>query len=419
MLLNLREENSLVDFKVAFHSGEEREWLEITKDIIAFANTNGGYLTFGVEDGSFQPIGLDQETANALCDPNNLQQKVNRFVEPQIASLRCKRWSVGGKAFVAVLIPPSVGKTHIISKNGAFKFPSGQEKVVLRQGTSYVRRSGANHLLDARDLDDIINRRIDHFKESLLSKIARVVEAPQGSEVFVVTPDPTAEANTKFIVVNSPGAIPVKGMSFTVSPATMEQEIVAWIAMTARDQQAIPPSGIVWKWYRARKSIQLGSELRVHVAMYCLLSGVPTFFWLMICAEKEIKPMLVDALSRRIDVESVSNTVAVGGFLGKRFHKSLLGKLGDYAERLGRAERIFPINGPRTYFRAHGVTPRGGKLVKKQDLRKELEGELDEIAESGVGAAGHQPALTDRWRAQTLDCYLYAQDDKYVIAKSE
>lgn len=90
VVLAFREETIHVDFKVAFHFGEEREWLEITKDVMAFANTEGGYLAFGVRDKTYEIVGIDESTAKVLCDPNQLMQKVNRYVEPHITLLRSR-----------------------------------------------------------------------------------------------------------------------------------------------------------------------------------------------------------------------------------------------------------------------------------------------------------------------------------------
>src|SRR5437879_2874711 len=122
-LLKMEEETDYVDFKMAFHAGEEREWLEITKDVIAFANTHGGYLVFGVKNGTYEVIGVDADTVATLREPNNLMQKINRYVDPHIASFRCRAVEVGGKACVVILIPPSPGQTHLVSKDGGFRLP--------------------------------------------------------------------------------------------------------------------------------------------------------------------------------------------------------------------------------------------------------------------------------------------------------
>jgi hypothetical protein len=274
-VLSFHEETAHVDFKLDFHSTEEREWLEITKDVMAFANTEGGYLAFGVRDKTYDIVGVAEATARVLSDPNLLMQKINRYTEPNITGLRSRCITIEGGLCVLVLIPRSFDCTHIVSKDGSFRFPSGVEKVVLQQGTLYVRRVAGNHLVDARDLDGIIARRIDHYKSSLLDKIARVVESPPGTEILVVSKAPTNEPHQKFVIDNAPESLAVKGMSFTVSPPTVEQEISAWIAMTNGDPRAIPGPAITWKWYRLRKALKLTTEQRIHAAMYCLANDTP------------------------------------------------------------------------------------------------------------------------------------------------
>ena len=106
--LNYREEDTQIDCKESFHIEEEREWLEITKDILGFANSNGGILLFGLRNGTFEQIGLDSQVSLVLGDSNNIIQKINRFVDPPISLLRCKPYLRDNKIFVAMYIPPSL-----------------------------------------------------------------------------------------------------------------------------------------------------------------------------------------------------------------------------------------------------------------------------------------------------------------------
>ena len=250
-LLGYREEDSVVDFKESFHESE-REWLELTKDVMAFANSRGGYLLFGVRDRTFERVGISHQLEAVLADTNNILQKVNRFLDPSLGALRAKPYEDAGLRFVAWYVPESIGKTHVVSRNGAFKFPSGQERVVLREGTIWVRRSAGNHLADASDIEDIFSRRNERFRESLLSKIARVVDASPETEVFVLSPDPTDEEGKRFTITDAPEALEVKGLSFSVAPATDEQELAGWIAMSQRDPNAIPAPDRLWSWYANR-----------------------------------------------------------------------------------------------------------------------------------------------------------------------
>ncbi len=410
------EEDSLVDYKLTFHNNE-KEWLEITKDIVSFANTHGGYLVFGIKDGTYDKVGLDETAFNTINDPNNVIQKVNRYVEPSIDLIRCKTNEIGNNKYVVMFIPPSLDRVHIISKDGAFKFPSGKEKILIRKGTMYVRRSAGNHLVDSRDLDDIINRRINHFRSSLLDKIARVVEAPQTSDVFILSQDPSDPENKKFIIEDAPDAIKVKGMAFSIAPATEEEEISAWIAMTQRNQYSIPTAGVTWRWYMKRKSLDLTTLQKLNVAKYCLYTEVPAFYWLIDCNAEDIKTMLIESLLYRRDITVVGEIISTAAFLGKKFHGSFVKRNSSYAAKLSPSSQRIPGGGPRTLFGSAGIIIKKGVLHSKSKQDSELEKELDKIAGTSVKNTNNQPDLQLRWRAKSLDCYLYSRDDQYKIKK--
>jgi hypothetical protein len=112
------EEDDRLDYKETMDITSEKHWLELTKDVSAFANTYGGYLVFGVDDGEKKVVGLSRTIAEATKDVNNLHQKLNRHLEPHIISLRVKEFKINGLSIVILYIPQSVGVTHMISKDG-------------------------------------------------------------------------------------------------------------------------------------------------------------------------------------------------------------------------------------------------------------------------------------------------------------
>ena len=403
LVIAYREETTLVDFKLTFLD-EDEKWLDITKDVMAFANTDGGYLAFGVKDKSFEMHGVDASTGLLLSDTNNWLQKLNRFVEPHFTALRCRTVELEGKQFAVLFVPPSLGQTHVVSKDASVK---GTTKVVLRQGTFYVRRSGGVHLADARDLDAVVDRRLDHVRSSLLDKIAQVVRAPSDTDVIVVKKEGQQGLEKTFVVQDAPDGVAMKGQIFSIAPKTPEQAVAQWIAMTTANAGDMPSADTLWKWYRSRKSMQLTTEQRLKVAAYSLLRDVPFFYWLNGCPAEEIKSMLSELIQRTIGVSVVTNVLAASSFLGKTFFHAQVAKLGKRAKLLGSAA-TFPVDGPRSLYRFRPIGKQGGQADKA-----EVEAELDQIAKLAAVEPSGTPGLTQRWRAEKLDCYLYAQDDKY------
>lgn len=410
LLLNYQEEDSFVDYKLTFEN-DEKDWLEITKDVLAFSNTYGGYLVFGIRDATYEKIGLSEEVLGVTSNANNIMQKVNRYIDPLVNSLRTKIVEEDGKKFSILFIPPSLDKTHIISKDASFKYQSGKEKKILNIGTTQVRRSAGNHMMDSRDLDDIVNRRISYFKESLMDKIARVVDSPKESEVLIVTEESGIEDQIKIVVKDAPDAIPIIGKSFDVSPETTEEEIMGWISMNKHDKSAIPAPGIIWKWYKERKSLKLSKEQMLEVAKFSLMTGAPVFYWLVICDAGAIKTMLLGIISNYSDISIIGDTIAIGAFLGNRVHKDLIAKIGNMIERLSPIKKSVPKAGAKVLFNAD-------RINLNQYNREDIEAELDAIVLTASANDKHIPVLQSRWRAITLDCVLYSRDDQYVFKKN-
>lgn len=132
-LISYDEEDDSLDYKTTLDISSNKEWLELTKDMSAFANTCGGYLVFGVSGQNNDVTGLTREVANILKDSNNIQKKINRNIEPSINTLRSKEFRIENKIVVVVYIPQSKGITHLISKDGVFTYPSGDKKTILKK----------------------------------------------------------------------------------------------------------------------------------------------------------------------------------------------------------------------------------------------------------------------------------------------
>ena len=65
-LIAYAEEDDRVDYKLTVDIAVDKQWLGLTKDISAFANTKGGYLVFGKDDHEKNIVGLSKNTENYL-----------------------------------------------------------------------------------------------------------------------------------------------------------------------------------------------------------------------------------------------------------------------------------------------------------------------------------------------------------------
>jgi len=412
-LINHKEEDNYVDYKESFDYKSEKEWLEITKDMIAFSNSNGGYIIFGVRDNSFDIVGLPEEIITILINTNLIMQKINRFVEPEVSMLRSRRFNHDGLSIVCILIPKSIGKTHFVSKNGSFKYPSGDDKTILHQGTFYLRKSAGNQISNSKVFEGIIEERMILYKSKLLESIARVVEAPIESEVIIVSPESISEDQTRFMITDAPEAILVKGMSFTVIPSTTEEEIAGYVALSGKSKNILPAKADTWRWYAERHNISLNNRLLLELASFCLLLDVPAFYWIKGCDAQDIKKMITNTILKSNDCIGIENAVKMAAFLGKSFYHNVIGRE-SVSNCISSSMLHYPTEGPFDLYDIEPIISRKVAGETEAVFKVKIEKELNDGIKNTISSKKVEPSRMERWQASAVDAYLYARTDKYI-----
>lgn len=411
-LLNYREEDATVDYKLKFDA-TEREWLEITKDVVSFSNAQGGYLVFGVKNQTWELLGIAPKELATLSDTNKVIQKLNRFVSPPFFDLRTKEFQRAGMTFAVWCIPDGSDLIRIVTKDGSFEGGAGSKVTVLRRGTIWIRGSAGNRLADSNDLDAIFRRRLDRFRDTLMENIARVVEGPAESQVFLLTPSIDQSGRRRFTVADAPEGVAEIGMTFGEVPSTPQDELDVWIGMEKADSMVLPAVEHLWAWYADRESIPFSTEHEMCLARFALLLGAPAFYWLRGKAASEVKEVVKYVVRHPKASENLSAIVATAAFLGQKFHRSVLNSLGALAGKLPPAHKRLPCNDPRSLLGGAYIKSLRDPKEGEAQFRTRLRRELDSIALKAKKTA-KEPPTNERYNARHFDCALYAQDDCYA-----
>jgi predicted HTH transcriptional regulator len=94
-------ENSVCEFKRKFSSYEK-----IAKEIMAFANTKGGYIIFGIDDDK-KIVGVESEKSETEL----INEAAKNYCEPSV-EIKVEYIDMYGKEIVLVKIPESNKKPH-------------------------------------------------------------------------------------------------------------------------------------------------------------------------------------------------------------------------------------------------------------------------------------------------------------------
>jgi hypothetical protein len=197
----LESECERVDFKSSFDPDSTAEWLEIIKDMVALANSGGGCICFGIGDGG-QYLGVDPKVL--AIDPADVTNKVYKYTDQQFHGFSIRQIQRHEQAVAALFVEPA-SIPIVFSRVGSYGVEGGKQKTAFSAGTVYFRHGAKSEPGNSDDLRRFVDRRLEEIRRSWLDGITKVVEAPAGSKVQIVSMEDTPSAPSVRLV-NDPSA---------------------------------------------------------------------------------------------------------------------------------------------------------------------------------------------------------------------
>jgi hypothetical protein len=185
-LLTRTAETAELDFKSKFEGADAGDWIEIIKDIVAFANSGGGTILIGVSDDG-APSGADVAGALAI-DPADLTNRIHKYTSTHFHDFEFTECEKGGHEICAIMIR-SCRVPLVFTRVGTYEVAHGRQKTVFSAGTVYFRHGAKSEPGTSEDLRMFLERELELTKRSWLDGIAKVVEAPAGSRFAILPPE--------------------------------------------------------------------------------------------------------------------------------------------------------------------------------------------------------------------------------------
>lgn len=174
-LLTSPGERQQVEYKSAVSFGENTDFgLKLVKHILGMANTGGGWIVIGYEDGTLQPDPSHSAEIAATYDTTRISQVVNSCVE-RGQSLRL---SIDLPRHPGTHLPHPIirvegfERTPFICRSTKSASDTGEQ--ILQSGKVYIRRPGAatSEVRTQSDWDDLLKRSASQRNDELRRQIA-------------------------------------------------------------------------------------------------------------------------------------------------------------------------------------------------------------------------------------------------------
>lgn len=181
---NARRESKNLDFKRELDTTSSPEWCEIIKDIVAFANSGGGVIVFGVNnDGS----NFETDVSAILSfDAADITNKIEAYTGYQFAGLEITEVSRFGETRAALIIS-AADIPMIFTRPGADIIVGKKHRSAFAKGTIYFRHGAKSEPGNRDDLVDWRDNAIEKIRRSWMGGIRKVVEAPADHVINVVS----------------------------------------------------------------------------------------------------------------------------------------------------------------------------------------------------------------------------------------
>lgn len=186
VLLERASEAADLDFKSSFDVNAPGDWLEIIKDIAAFANSGGGTLLIGINDDG-TPSGVDV-TGVLGIDPANLTNRIHKYTGTHFHGFEIAECEKAGQEICAITVR-SARIPLVFTRVGTYEPAPGRQKNVFSLGTVYFRHGAKSEPATSDDLRAFLDRELELTKRSWLDGISKVVEAPAGSRIAILPPE--------------------------------------------------------------------------------------------------------------------------------------------------------------------------------------------------------------------------------------
>ncbi len=207
-LITRKSETANVEYKAGFEWKKENkeQQLELLRDMIAMANIqDGGAIILGIEDGTYDLIGVNQEILTSF-DQSDVGQMLYSYSEPKL-TFALQKDKLDDKDIVVIHVSEFTDVPIVCNNSMTGINP---KKLILREGALYIRTEDAKtvEISSVHEMRQLISRAMLKRGDELLRLIENLIKGkPIGTTEGAATQyeQEVAETNKWFVQVMNKG----------------------------------------------------------------------------------------------------------------------------------------------------------------------------------------------------------------------
>lgn len=172
-LLSFKGERPKLDFKSAYDDASKKDTVGVVKDIVAMANTEGGFIVLGAENDG-RACGLASTQADAVDDAK-IASRLSSYLGASV-EIHVSHHKLDGLALVVITVPRG-HQLLVFEKDGQHSKPAHAE---FRAGDVFVRHSSKSERWYQEDVRRITQRIVAREREVWLRTVLPDIQKALG-----------------------------------------------------------------------------------------------------------------------------------------------------------------------------------------------------------------------------------------------
>ena len=285
------------------------------KALISFANTDGGFIVFGI-DPKGRWVGLTESEINDT-DPANIAEFVNECVSPELAGLNYGLLRKAKRFFPVLHIPPSQLMPHVTTKEFGNKLADGTNVIYIRKHAVYCRFAGKSDLATASQYARIIAQRTEMLRKEML-RVVRKVDLPATGSLVVSRADQKPIVRVSRLTTDKTApAVRITRDPTEASEIIVQEELSQAIfseinnvldanrLLAPNDLTFVLGDNVYYRIYAERHLVESnGSNLEMLATTALAKLYAPSFFWLLALPAKTVAKV-ISSISADIHMRAV------------------------------------------------------------------------------------------------------------------
>ena len=261
----------------------QEDKLELARHVAGFANCEGGFIVYGVEDGTGRRVGVCEQAFGWLSQAAHVTQLLSNHFAPPVEDITVFPFEDGPLHYVVICVPRTPFTLHMATKDGRWSLVTREGKPVeawvFRKGDIPYRQGGQTISMSSVHLNRVLTRMLAERDRQILAGLQVVVRRPAKSVGSIAASGDADYQSAKAVRLVAGAQAADGAVGIDAAPASDAHTQISFNYEMWQQRGEYPQPTSVYNWYLARQAIRADGKHRQFLLLAALWRNALPYYW--------------------------------------------------------------------------------------------------------------------------------------------